>query len=288
VDGVWSFPKETPVGHNKDEISSLRKKKMATTLDRGMNPFIRFLLGRTPLLEVSDFLPREAMNSLFTRQIDEILPRITDSRLKTDLLAFREMDFVGYLDRALKNADIPDADLDQGVHDLVVYLLITPGSLFQKWNRQYEISFRFKKAVRNYTITTAKKYRRRRLLAGELPSDLQAPRPVCSNNLICDFRSLLELKHGSAAARVFDWRLEDRDIKPLIGTEGIPTSYALKQIVQKIKALAVTWSRSDPMWHRQVEQMMDQERTTVNRRFGRKATSSASLLHANASVVHRS
>lgn len=237
-----------------------------------MNPFIRFLLSRPTLLEVSDFLPREAMNSLFTREIDEILPTITDSRIKTDLLAFREMDFVGYLDATLKRAGIPDADLDQGVHDTIVYLLIAPGSLFRKWNRQYEISFRFKKAVRNYTITTAKKFRRRRLLAGELPSDLQAPRPVCSNNLICDFRSLLELKHGSAAARVFDWRLEDRDIKDLIGSPGIPSSYALKQIVQKIKALAVTWSRSDPLWHRQVEQMMDQEKTTLDRRFGRKVT----------------
>lgn len=90
--------------------------------------------------------------------------------------------------------------------------------------------------------------------------------PPDDGDLIHQFRQWLRQRLGEVAVRVFDWRLEDRDSKELIGGQGIPTSHALKTLVRKIKAAAIAWGRSDPEFLVRVQKLMGEEAETVAKR----------------------
>jgi hypothetical protein len=180
------------------------------------------------------------------------------------------MDFVGYIDRALRNASIGDEELDEMVQRVFVKLLVSPGSLFRGWNRSTPMTARLKLAVRNSAITIGERTAKRRKRTQELSHDLPAGRAGSTDDLVHEFRLWLRLRYGETAVRVFDARLAGEDIKVLIGTDGIPSAYALKRIVQEIKAGAMAWTKSDPELNFLVQKMMDAEAGTVAKRLGRK------------------
>ena len=133
------------------------------------------------------------------------------------------------------------------------------------------LSYRFKRSVKNAVITLGQKHARYRRRSKDLPDD-QIARSRDEADLIRGFRDWLILRHGVPTARVFDARLADEDIKDLIGTEGIPLAYSLKQIVQRIKASAVSWAGSDPEFLQSVRKLMEEERETLAKRFAGRAT----------------
>jgi hypothetical protein len=163
-----------------------------------------------------------------------------------------------------------EAERDPLVHDLVVKLLISPGGLVSRWKMESLLSYRFKRSVKNAVITLGQKHARRRKRMRELPDDQVArEQPRDQDDLVHDFRNWLRLRHGEPAVRVFNARLEDRNVKDLIGREGIgiPSSHVLKRIVSQIKAAAVTWAGTDPAFQERVRWMMDAEGKTLAKRF---------------------
>lgn len=230
-----------------------------------------YLFEHRSLREVTEMFPRTAMNLLFQREVEKVIPQVEDPELKSDLVRLYNLDFTGYVDRSLRSAGFSDPDLDGFVHDIMVKFLVTPGGLVSKWKRDAPLSFRFKRALKNAVATLADRASRQRRRVHALPDDvIQDERPRDEEDLITDFRRWLEDQHGIPAVVVFDARLDGRDIKDLIGIAvGIPTAYALKKIVQQIKSAAVRWAGTDPSFQEKVRRLMDADATTVAKRFGR-------------------
>lgn len=228
------------------------------------------------LWEVSGEFPRGELNALFNSQIDRLMAQTTDPETKRDLRQAQGMDWIGYIDRAARNSGVMEHDLDQVVHDLVVRMLVKPGTLFSGWNGQ-PIMARFKLSVKNglLNLRAARMTRRMRIPAmsihggEESAYDIQAPESG-SDELVQAFREFLLEKHGQAALDVFDERLADGETKSLIGRPGLETSYKVKQVVQAIKKAAEEFGKGDPEFLGMVRRAMRDEAETVGKRFGVK------------------
>lgn len=226
------------------------------------------------LWEVSGEFPRGELNALFNSEIDRLIAQTTDPETKRNLRQAQGMDWIGYIDRAARNSGVMEHDLDHVVHDLVVRMLVKPGTLFSGWSGQ-PIQARFKLSVKNglLNLRAARMTRRKRIPSmsihggEESAYDLPAPQPE-SETLIQAFREFLREKHGQAALDVFDERLEGGDVKELIGN-GL-TSYALKELVKRVKNAARDFAADDPGFLAMVEKAFRDEARTVGRRFAGK------------------
>jgi hypothetical protein len=237
-----------------------------------MRTFADFLICRVPLREVTEMFPRTAMNALFVGEINKILPSVGSQILKDDLVSLLGMDFVSYIDSALRRAGFATLERDGLVSDIVVKLLVSPGGLIKGWKMDSPMSYRFKRSVKNAISSLATIASRRRRRFAALPDDAAAAPsgPHSTDDPITDFRNWLETRFGKPAVYVLNARLEDRDIKDLIGSPGIPSGYALKKLVSRVKSAALTWPGSDPAFHEKVRQLMDAEDKTIAKRFGRE------------------
>jgi hypothetical protein len=237
-----------------------------------MRSFMHFLLAKKPLPfhEVSDLFPVERFNELWREQLDRVIPTITDPVIRRDAEALRQMNLIAYLDRSVR--DLPHEEREDAVQSMAIRLLVS-GKLITGWKKDSPLSFRLKAAIRNAAISTGQSYSRRKKRRQDLPPDLPARMSPDDGDLIHQFRQWLGERLGEVAVRVFDWRLEERDSKALIGSEGIPTSHSLKTMVRKIKAAAVAWGRSDPEFLVRVQKLMGAEEATLEKRFGRRTAS---------------
>jgi len=234
-----------------------------------MNPFVLWLIRKGLIHEHSELLDADAMNLLFRREAEKRFDDLQDPQVKNDLFAFMGSNPIGYIDRSLRKAGIPDADLDEAIQQIVTKFIVAPGSLFKKWEGKGPFSARWKLAVKNAVISLAQKRQRRAKRFQPLPeTDPVAKTSVGSvDDPIRDFRNYLQVKYGDAVVRVFDQRLNDHDTKELIGQPGLETSYTVKEAVKRIKAAAVLWSQSHPDFLLRVARLMDQERQTMEKRF---------------------
>lgn len=239
-----------------------------------MGVFKEFLVKRMQvarlLKEHSEMLDPKAIDDLFHAEAEKVLPSVRNREVREDLLGFLRMRPTAYMDKALRRAGIPEADLDSAIQDIVVKFLYSPGSLFRRWDPRYSFTPRFKVSVKNAVITLAQKRQRRAKRFQELPSEPVARKPGLADDPIRDFRNWLEAEYGEPVARVLDQRLADRDTKELVGQPGLETAYAVKQAVQKIKAGAVRWSESHPDFLLRIRRLMEKEAETMRRRFGGK------------------
>jgi hypothetical protein len=239
-----------------------------------MGSFSDFLVPRMALArllrEHSEYLDPKTIDDLFHKEAEKRLPMVADPEVREDLLAFLKMRPTAYMDKALRRANIPEADLDEAIQTLVVKFLYSPGSLFGRWDVRYPFMPRFKLSVKNGVITLAQKRQRRAKRFQQLPADPVAKKPGLADDPIRDFRNWIEAEYGEPVARVLDQRLADRDTKELIGQPGLETAYAVKQAVQKIKAGAVRWSHSHPDFLLRVTRLMEREKETLAKRFGGK------------------
>jgi hypothetical protein len=239
-----------------------------------MGLFTDFLVPRTALTrllrEHSDLLDPKAIDDLFHEEAGKILPTVKEPRVRDDLIAFMKFRPTAYMDRALRTAGTPEADLDEAIQTLVVKFLYSPGGLFKGWDRGYPFTPRFKVSVKNAVIGLAQKRQRRAKRFKELPADPVARKPDPSEDPIAEFRNWIEAEYGESVARVLDQRLADKDTKELVGQPGFETAYKVKQAVQQIKAAAVRWSQSHPEFLLRVRKLMGEEAETIAKRFAGK------------------
>lgn len=128
-----------------------------------------------------------------------------------------------------------ERDIDAMTHDVVIRLLVNPGTLFKGWDGQ-PILPRFKLSVRNAVINLAQKQqtRRRRLPAISIgkevgmasPDEIAGPQPTGSDGMIEAFRQFLRRRYGEPVLHVFDHRLAGNEVRELIGPGT--TGYAVK------------------------------------------------------------
>jgi len=233
-----------------------------------MNPFISFLLKRLPLNEVSEYFPTTAMNDLFRKEVDRSLAQEElDDGVRQDLERLRALNLVGYVDSSVRRSGVGEAETDEVVHDILVRFLVSPGSLFRKWDRKSPMTARLKVAIKNSLITIAKKRQKRAKRSRELPDDVALTPCTDFHGTIEVFRDALRGRYGDAHVRVFDVRMAGEEINKLIGSEGIPTSYSLKKIVADMKSLVVGWG--DECLQRAVAGMVAKETETLQKRFRR-------------------
>jgi hypothetical protein len=238
------------------------------TLDRGMNTsFTFFLLGRLPLHEVSEYFPKQYFNQAFKEACERILAsEQLAPEVRKDLLRAKEIDLVGYADSSLRRSSVQDFELDEAVSEILVRLLITPGSLFKKWDRKSPMSARLKVAIRNSIITMAKKRQKRAKRSEELTADLASPLCHDDSETINAFRDALRSQFGDDHVRVLDARLAGEEVKTLVSSLG--SAWRIKAIVRDIKSFVVGWG--DECLQRAVAQMQVKEEETLARRFGRE------------------
>lgn len=233
--------------------------------------FTAFLLRRVPLHEHSEWFPKQFFNLTFRQQADDILAKEElIPEVRADLIKIKSLDLVGYVDSSLKRSGAKDFELDEKASEILVRLLAIPGSLFKKWDRRSPMTARLKVAIRNSIITLAKKSQRRKKRFQELPDSLAAPPCLDDVGTINAFRDSLRNQFGDAHVQVLDVRLAGNDIKGLIGSREIPTSYRLKTIVQDIKQYLVKVGLGDDCLQRAISQLQVKEEETLQRRFGRK------------------
>jgi hypothetical protein len=233
-----------------------------------MNTFTTFLLRRLPLQEVSEMFPRYVFNDLFRQECDKILASENlNAEVREDLMKIKIIDLVGYTDSSLRRSGVGDWELDEAVSDILVRLLVSPGPLFKKWDRKGPLSARLKVGLKNSIITLAKRRQKQKRFQ-ELPDTV--PGRPCRDDIgmINAFRESLQRQYGDAHLAVLDVRLAGNDIKGLIGSREIPSSYRLKQIIKDIKGFVVGWG--DSCLERAVSQMQVKEQETLKKRFSRK------------------
>jgi hypothetical protein len=236
-----------------------------------MHSFVSYLFTHH-LIEVSQWFDRQGLNALFRQEIEKAIPTITDPLVRKDTEDLLQFDLVGYLDRSLRRGVglLQEDDLDEAVQKIVVKLLVSPGTLFTGRNRMSPMSARLKTSIRNAVISIGQRWTRHRRRSHELPSDLAARGASAGDDILADFREWLRVRYGEPFVRVFDARIANEEIKSLIGSEGIPSSYALKAISKAIKAAALTWSRSSPQLNFLVQNAMGDAEKTVAKRFRRE------------------
>jgi DNA-directed RNA polymerase specialized sigma24 family protein len=246
-------------------------------IDRGMDTTFAGYLGRrndltnsaekySAFSEVSEFFPRQGINTLFHQEVGKLLERPALSpESRQELTALLEFDWVGYMDRSLRRAGFRDPDLDQLVQDLAVKLLLT--KFFTGWSGGSSLKARFLVAVRNAIATLVVRRNRQRTRSHELVPDIES-RPVqASEDIIDEFRDYLRSHFGMVAVSVFDQRVSGEDTKELLGQQGLETSYRLKKVVADIKAAARRFAARDPDFRNMVRKAFDAEATTITRRF---------------------
>jgi hypothetical protein len=221
------------------------------------------------LSEVSQYFPREEINTLFHREIEKLLAtKHLSQEVRTDLEQLLDRDWVAYIDRSLRRAAFKDPDLDHLVQDLVVKLIVT-GNLFSGWKGESSFQARFLVAIRNAISTLLKKKQVSMTRSHELPSDSPGKIEQDTDSLVEEFRDYLRREVGPVAVTVLDHRLAAMDTKELIGQQGIETSYRLKRIVQEIKEAARRFAAGNPEFHHMVTMAFEKEARTMERRFSR-------------------
>ena len=218
-------------------------------------------LSTAELVEVSELFPKQKINDLFIKEIDQLIRQRPND--PEDLRELRGMNVVAYIDAALRRSGFQDHDRDELVNEIVTKLLM--GRFFRGWHGG-SIVARFKASVRNHIATLAVRTSRYRRRSGDLPVDVPA-RKQDIDDLVHEFRAWLRLRYGVTAQQVFDHRLAGGDSKELIGIPGIETSYKLKKIVQQIKEAAREYGSKDPEFLSMVERAFAQESETMARRF---------------------
>jgi len=220
------------------------------------------------LLEVSTEFPRMELNELFDRQINRLLRQVQQPEVRRSLEKSRGFDWVAYIAKSLRNANLPHHEIDAETQGIVVKLLVHPGTLFRGWHDQ-PILARFKVAVRNAVLNRLEKCnRRRRWFPHVSPEDVEMAMHSAPGDeeILEKFRAEVQKQLGTLALAVLDARLDGLDVKSLVGNPDVmsPSAYQVKKAVQEIKALPARFG--DEQFQAQVQRMMNAEQQTLARR----------------------
>ena len=218
-----------------------------------------------------------AYDNLFNQGLDSMLPMLRNTGGHNRLASMR---WTNYIAACLRNAGFRDqGDLEERIHDVVVKLLVSPGGLFRGYDagRHGPLDLRFKRSVSNAVKNmVAKETNRRRYLPSISIGDVAAPSKVNHDPRLIDrFRTMLHVRLGDLAVAIFDARMDGRQTKDLVGLPelGRPGRWAVKRVVQQIKALAHDYAHTldDPDFLWRVERLMDTEAATIAQRLAATA-----------------
>lgn len=244
------------------------------------------------LLFVEHDLNPAEYDALFDKELERLLPRISDPAEQNRLRGMLGQQWTNYIAAALRNAGFREqGNLQEKIHDVAVKLLVTPGGLFRDYDetRHGPFDLRWKRSVANAVKNVAERERnRRRLLPtvsigqdftpGEVrPDDLPARSAGRQDDerLIDDFRQLVRSRLGELGIAVLDARLAGQETKSLVGREdlGRPGRFQVKAVVQRIKMLAREYAerRGDRAFLREIERAMGREEVTVQKRLATTA-----------------
>jgi hypothetical protein len=237
------------------------------------------------LLFVEHDLRPVEYNALFDRELERLLPRISNATERNRLQAMAGTRWTGYIAAALRNAGFRDhANLQEKIHDVVVKLLVSPGGLFRDYDETRHGPFdrRWMRSVGNAVKNIAERERNRRRLIPTVAIDREF-RPggamdlpdrasrEADEGVIEDFRRLVWSRLGRLALEILDARLAGEETKGLVGRGdlGSPSQFAIKQTVQQVKLLAREFAeeRGDPIFLWQIDRAMEKEAETVQKRF---------------------
>jgi hypothetical protein len=235
-----------------------------------------------------DLNPAE-YDALFDKELERLLPRISDPTERNRLRGMLGQQWTNYIAAALRNAGFREqGSLQEKIHDVAVKLLVTPGGLFRDYDgsRHGPFDLRWKRSVANAVKNVAEKERNRRRLiptvpigqdfqpggvrADDLPDRTSAGRQD-DERLIDDFRQLVRSRCGELGIGVLDARLAGQETKSLVGRAdlGSPGRFVIKAAVQRIKSLAREYAerRGNPAFLRDIERAMEREEETVQKRL---------------------
>ena len=89
---------------------------------------------RLQLLETAAYFDPAEYNSVFEKELDDLLERVNDEEARQQILALQGFDWSAYILNSLKRAGIRDDDsVQEDFHRTVVRLLVNPGKLFAGW-----------------------------------------------------------------------------------------------------------------------------------------------------------
>ncbi|WP_237225498.1 hypothetical protein [Rubinisphaera sp. JC750] len=229
------------------------------------NEFVNYLW----LHEVTSLFDRDGFNKLFRNELQKLISKTDDSEKQQQLIRFQETDFVGYVDRSLRNAGFRDEELDSKVSQVIQHLLVHPGKLFSGWRGQ-PIEGRFKLAVRNAILNLVEKRNREReryWIGNIHQMGIPAPDKNLSQTLVDEFREFLRLRAGNEAVEILDARLSNVSMKSIADERG--SSHRVKEIVKVLKHTAKEFAADDPMLDGLIRQAMEEESERVRKRVGK-------------------
>ncbi len=236
------------------------------------------------LLFVEHDLNPAEYDALFDKELERLLPRISDVTEAQRLRGLLGNKWTKYIAAALRNAGFRDqASLQEKIHDLVVRLLVSPGGLFRDYDeaRHGPFDLRWKRSVANACKNLAEKERNRRRLIPtvsigqevgmtDVPDRVSAGRKD-DERLIDDFRQLVRNRLGELGIAVLDSRISGEETQALAGRKdlGNPGRYVIKRVVQEIKALAREYAQrlGNPAFLREIDRAMEREGATIQRRL---------------------
>lgn len=153
---------------------------------------------------------RDGFNALFRRQLEELLPKVTDERRRESLEAMRGVDFVNYILTSLRNPGLADErDREEAAHDVVVQLLVQPGKLFTGYDAASgAMQARFALSVRNVLRSRRRREPMNRAIGAvdAVPDRLHQD---VDDEVLAAFMSFLKTEVGEDAVRLLTVKVND-------------------------------------------------------------------------------
>jgi hypothetical protein len=231
--------------------------------------------ARLQLLEAAAYFDPQSYNSVFQRELDELLNRISDEGTRQEIMELKSsFDFSNYILNSLKRVGIKSEDQQQEYfHQIAVRLLVSPGKLFTGWQpgKHGPLDRRFRAATWNSIRNILEKRRnRRKWMQNADPTAIaeRTPQRSAGNSEIIDvFRRLVKERLGELALSVLDQRLSGGETKELVGI-GTQSAFYVKQSVQSIKELAQRFAVKigDNSFADMVSKAMAAESETIEKR----------------------
>ncbi len=240
-------------------------------------------VGLLRLLETAAWFKPSEYDTIFEKELDNLLNRIPDSEAKRQAMELRGYDWGSFISRSLRKMGFRDDDEQEIFHQVVVKLLVAPGRLFSGWEpeRHGALIARFRSSVKNAIINASEKNRnlRRRLIPTDpsVMASMYAGRRSSNSNLIEQFRELVRERLGDLALAILDERLQGKDTKNLVGKSefGTPSAFYVKKQVQAIKKLADAFAARHGDFSNLLAKAMDAEAKTIAKRQRAMAAKSA-------------
>jgi hypothetical protein len=222
-------------------------------INTAMSPFLLWLV------EDGDHFDPVLYNALFRRQLDEVLPKAVEEPGRQSLEKMRDFDWTRYILASLRNAGFTDpTDQEEKAHDIIVYLLISPGGLFKGYDPDLSgpLDARFKLSVQNAIrnlrrqYAVRQRYRPRMRSIGDEPGEMPAESiPARSDNrdveLIRDFRTLLRERGNRLLVAIFDKKLAGYSLRQLVRLPEFAAvgEWRIRKALEQLRSAVQSYAR---------------------------------------------